>query len=200
MTIFYKLADALYVNITNRCRCGCVFCIRKNGDGVGDAASLWLPREPTVQEVCSKFEEQDLCGIREIVFCGYGEPLERADDVVEICAFIKSRSEIPVRLNTNGLVSLFNPEFDITRLAIFDAVSISLNSDNAADYQRATCTPYEAGRAFAAVLAFAEQCRGFARTQFSVVAFPGCEAFWNEERCREIAARLEIPLRIRAYG
>ena len=30
MTITYEGKNALYLNITNRCPCACVFCLRKN--------------------------------------------------------------------------------------------------------------------------------------------------------------------------
>jgi len=191
----------MYVNITNRCSCDCVFCIRKNGDAVGDASSLWLAHEPTLDEIRADFAKQDLHDIREIVFCGYGEPLERADDAVAICEHIKSACDLPVRLNTNGLVALFNPDFDIERLRVFDAISVSLNSDNAHDYQRATrFAKADADTAFAAMLDFAAQCKNFAEVMFSVVAFPKCEEYWNEEKCRQISAKMQIPLRIREYS
>ena len=48
MTIFYKFEGKLYANITNKCPCACVFCIRKNGDSVADNDSLKktvLPQE-----------------------------------------------------------------------------------------------------------------------------------------------------------
>lgn len=31
MTISYEYEGALYVNLTNRCDCACVFCLRHNG-------------------------------------------------------------------------------------------------------------------------------------------------------------------------
>ena len=30
-TISYEYGDSLYVNLTNRCDCACVFCLRQNG-------------------------------------------------------------------------------------------------------------------------------------------------------------------------
>lgn len=30
-TISYEYGDALYVNLTNRCDCACIFCLRNNG-------------------------------------------------------------------------------------------------------------------------------------------------------------------------
>ena len=40
MTIFYEFEGKLYANITNKCPCSCVFCIRKNGDSVADNDSM----------------------------------------------------------------------------------------------------------------------------------------------------------------
>ena len=34
MTITYQIKNAIYVNLTNRCPCNCVFCIRRSGPGV----------------------------------------------------------------------------------------------------------------------------------------------------------------------
>ena len=49
--VLYDYASGLYVNLTNRCPCRCEFCIRDMVDSLGDADSLWLKREPTVEEV-----------------------------------------------------------------------------------------------------------------------------------------------------
>ena len=51
MTITYEYGGALYVNLTNRCDCACVFCLRHNGHkGSIYADDLWLDREPS-QEI-----------------------------------------------------------------------------------------------------------------------------------------------------
>ncbi len=51
MTISYEYEGALYVNLTNRCDCACVFCLRHNGHkGSIYADNLWLEHEPTRQE------------------------------------------------------------------------------------------------------------------------------------------------------
>ena len=42
-TISYAYGPALYVNLTNRCDCACVFCLRHNGHkGSIYADDLWL--------------------------------------------------------------------------------------------------------------------------------------------------------------
>ena len=60
MTILYDYKDSLYINMTNKCPCACVFCIRDETDHVGNSDSLWLDHEPTVEEVKNEFEKFDL--------------------------------------------------------------------------------------------------------------------------------------------
>ena len=79
MTIFYEFDGKLYANITNKCPCACVFCIRRNGDGVGSSDSLWLDHEPDFEEIAEAFDRFDKTGLSELVFCGYGEPMMRAE-------------------------------------------------------------------------------------------------------------------------
>ena len=50
MTILYEVHDNLYVNLTNRCPCACTFCLRQTMDEMNHSGSLWLKREPTVEE------------------------------------------------------------------------------------------------------------------------------------------------------
>ena len=71
----YRYGDNLYVNLTNRCCNDCVFCIRNNGDGIGDSGDLWLSREPSADEVIEGIKKHG--EFNELVFCGYGEPTYR---------------------------------------------------------------------------------------------------------------------------
>ena len=68
MTITYEYEGALYVNLTNRCDCACVFCLRHNGhDGSIYADDLWLEHEPSREEALeSFFTWGDLAKYREI--------------------------------------------------------------------------------------------------------------------------------------
>ena len=77
-TITYEYKGGLYVNLTNRCDCNCVFCLRHNGHkGSIYADDLWLDHEPTREEALADFLRRDLTSYREIVFCGFGEPMYR---------------------------------------------------------------------------------------------------------------------------
>ena len=60
MTITYPVYNGIYVNMTNRCPCACTFCLRKQSDHVYGSDSLWLEREPTVEEVCESIDKWDL--------------------------------------------------------------------------------------------------------------------------------------------
>ena len=137
MTITYEVGTALYVNITNRCSNRCEFCIRNNGDGAYGSNSLWLEKEPTREEILESITARDLGKYTELVFCGYGEPTERLEDMIYVAKQIKAQYAIPVRVNTNGQSSLLYGK-DTTPMyaGAFDTVSISLNAPNAEEYDR----------------------------------------------------------------
>ena len=156
--ILYEVYNNIYVNLTNRCPCACVFCLRNTKDRVGRSDSLWLDKEPTVQEVEALFAERDLSKYQEVVFCGFGEPTERLDDLLEIAAFVKEKFGKPIRLNTNGLGDLVNGKHIAPLLAgKVDIVSISLNTPNEARYMAEVRPKFGKG-SYAALLSFASEC------------------------------------------
>ena len=58
MTISYEYEGALYVNLTNRCDCACVFCLRHNGHkGSIYADNLWPGTSPSTGSWCSAASE-----------------------------------------------------------------------------------------------------------------------------------------------
>ena len=192
--IFYTLNDKLYINITNKCCCSCIFCLRQGGGGVGSADSLWLEREPSLGEIKAAFDAADLSGKTEIVFCGYGEPMERAADVIETARYIKSRCGLPLRINTNGLAKLIRPDFDMSGLAAVDSVSISLNADNKDEYLRLTQSRFGEG-SFEAMLRFAREAKAFTNVVFTVVDVLEPERI---EQARRIADDAGVGLRVRS--
>ena len=128
MNILYAIDSSLYVNITNQCPCRCTFCIRLESDEVAGSGSLWLDHEPTIDEVKEALKNYNLDNYKEVVFCGYGEPLVRINEVIEISKYIKSISNIKIRVNTNGLSDLIhNKDTAIMLKDAIDSISISLN-------------------------------------------------------------------------
>ena len=127
MTITYEVGSGLYVNSTNRCSNACEFCVRATVESYyGD---LWLDCEPTVEEMCDSIFSRDLTKYTELVFCGYGEPTERIDDILAVASRVKERTDLSIRINTNGHANLIYGEDVTPRLeGLIDVLSISLNS------------------------------------------------------------------------
>ena len=198
MTIAYPYGTSLYVNITNRCSNRCSFCIRTQADGFY-ADSLWLEREPTAEEILADLLAKDPTKFDGVVFCGYGEPTERLDDMLFVCRALKERfPTLPIRLNTNGQADLIAgrntaPDF----AGALDVISISLNAATAAGYQ-AICRSRYGEEAFSALLTFARNVKAFVPSVIlSVVrsTIPDAEL----ADCQTIADACGVPLRIREY-
>ncbi len=198
MTITYHVGDGLYVNMTNRCSNHCDFCIRHNGAGAYGSDSLWLEREPTKEEVLAAIRQENPDGFSEIVFCGYGEPTCRLEDMLWVCRALRGITRTPIRLNTNGQSSLIYG-YDTTPLyaGCFDTVSISLNEATAEKYQ-SVCHSRFGEAAYAGILDFASRITAYVpQVYLSVVRqFLSPE---DLEICRGICARLGVQLKVREY-
>ena len=200
MTIAYTVKNGLYLNITNRCPCDCVFCLRNTSDGVYGSDSLWLEREPTVEEILEAINQYKVTSFSEIVFCGYGEPTERLDAIIEVAKAIKSAyPSQSIRLNTNGLSDLINKKATAQLLkGLVDTVSISLNTPDATEYE-ALCRPSFGSVSWQAMIDFAKSCHGnIPNIILSIVGEP-ITSLETQEKCRAIAQSIDVKLRIRPY-
>ncbi len=195
MTIFYPIGDSLYVNLTNKCPCRCVFCVREEHETVGNNNSLWLDHDPSMEEIKEDLERFDLKDYKEIVFCGFGEPMMRMDDLIETAKYIKSKADIKTRINTNGLGDLIHEKNTAECIKdCIDSVSISLNAPDKESYCRVT-RPKFGEQSFEAMLKFAEECRDCGiNIAFSVVDEITPEEI---EKSRELAESLGVKLRVR---
>lgn len=196
MTILYEVGGKLYVNLTNKCPCNCTFCIRHNGDGAYGSDSLWLEHEPTLDEIKAAFAKTDMSKYKEVVFCGYGEPMERVNEVIAVGEFVKANYGVTVRLNTNGLGDKIHgvPTAKLLQGAV-DIVSISLNSYCKEKYNEVTHPKWD--DAFDAMLAFAADCKLYLpQVIFTVVDVIPPE---DISRAKALAMSIGIPLRVREY-
>lgn len=195
--VFYEYGGGLYANLTNRCPCRCEFCIRDMVGALGGADSLWLRREPTLDEIKELLSEWDLSQFDELVFCGYGEPTERLSDLLETARLAKELCPgINVRINTNGLSDLINKRDTTGDLAgIIDAVSISLNAKGPEEYL-ALCHPRFGIGSFDAILDYTRRVKEVVPdVTMSIVG--GTIPRQDERPCREIAESLGVKFRIR---
>ena len=199
MCITYVVDGSLYVNMTNKCSNRCEFCIRNNGDGAYGSDSLWLEREPTLDEVMNSVLSRDLTAYPELIFCGYGEPTYRLEDAVAVAKAVKEkRPEMKVRINTNGHSDLIlgkntAPMYE----GAFDVVSISLNTPSPSRYQE-ICHSIFGEASHSALISFAKNVKQYVpKVILSVVK----ETLTEEEieQCRAISESAGVTLRIRDY-
>jgi len=190
-TISYVIGNNLYLNITNRCNHQCTFCLRHRCQGVG-GYNLRLSCEPLASEVISAIGNPKRYD--QVVFCGFGEPLLRAQLVLEVAQWIK-RQGGRTRINTNGTISKYDG-YDLTAelAGLVDTYSVSLNAVNAEEYT-CICQP-DTPNSFEAVLAFIRRVKELgASVVVTFVDRPGLDVASAER----LAGQLGVEFRLRKY-
>ena len=190
--ITYEINDALYINLTNRCTNNCSFCVRNHPESFG--FDLWLRKEPILEEIMADLENLEL--YNKVVFCGYGEPLVRYREVIEICRHIKQKG-VRTRINTNGQANLiWNRNIAPELIGLVDSISISLNAKNAEDYAE-LCRPEYGKAAYGAVLDFAKECIKYIPEVWLTVV--DVISAYDIEVCRGMAEGIGAGFRVRHY-
>lgn len=191
--IAYKIGSRLYLNITNRCTCSCVFCVRNLSPGVA-GYDLWLEEDPSAEAVIDAIG--DPSPYSEIVFCGYGEPLIRLETVKTVARWIKGRG-VPVRVDTNGLGNLYHGRNIVPELeGLIDSISISLNAESAETYLN-VCRPVFGKDSYPSLLEFIRQSKKYIpRVQVSVVNISEIDI----KACRGIASESGVEFKVRHYS
>lgn len=198
MVILYEVHNNLYVNMTNKCPCACTFCLRQTRDEMNHSGSLWLEREPEVEEVIEAFGQFEMSKYGELVFCGFGEPTERLDDLLRVAAYAKEHFGIAIRVNTNGLSDLINekdtaPMFE----GLVDTISISLNTPDPEEYLKLTRSRFGI-QSHTAMLRFAGNVSKYVpRVVLTTVETTITKE--EEERCQRICENLGVTYRIRPW-
>ncbi|MFZ5998066.1 MAG: YchF/TatD family DNA exonuclease [Nitrospirota bacterium] len=187
--IAYKIRDSLYLNVTNRCTSKCVFCVRFSSDFV-KGHNLRLEKEPTEEEL--KQAIGDPRRYKEVVFCGYGEPLLRLDLVKSLASWIKEKGG-RVRINTNGHGNIIHKRNVLPELqGLVDSLSVSLDAQDEETYNK-VCKPVFAN-AFTGVVNFIREATKYIPdVQATVVAMDGVDI----EKCRALTDELGVKLRVR---
>lgn len=190
-TYTYRIGENLYINLTNRCSNRCTFCVREGATYEG--YSLWLRGgEPTAEQVTAEIGDPER--YREVVFCGYGEPTYRVDEIVKIAEYVKGRGG-KTRLNTNGHGNVINGRNIAPELVLLDGINVSLNAPYDEDYDK-VCRP-KIKDAFKEVIAFARACKSEGiDCWFSVVDCIGKDAVAD---CKKVADAAGIALRVREF-
>ena len=189
----YQMHDSLYINLTNRCNAACIFCDR-DGEAVLNGYNLKMKRgeEPSAEFFMK--EIGDPKKYSEIVFCGYGEPTIRWDEVKKIAKYVKENGG-KTRLNTNGHGNDINKK-DITpeMKGVIDSVSISLNAIDENNYAKLVGVDK---KMFSEMLDFARKSKQYVT---EVVLTIVAEQNIDEEKARKLAENeLGVSFRVRDY-
>lgn len=192
LSFTYKIGNALYINVTNRCNADCVFCDRK-GEAVINGYNLKMKKsEEPDAEVYIK-EIGDPKTYSEIVFCGYGEPTIRWDVVKKIAGYVKDNGG-KTRMNTDGHGNFINkrditPELENT----IDTVSISLNSTDPQQYAKLMNVDPSM---HSEMLDFAKRAKNFTRVVLSIV---GLSEVDKESAKKLVTEEIGVEFREREY-
>jgi len=197
-SVVYWLGNSLYLNITNQCPNNCYFCLRNFKDGVG-GFKLKLQKEPSVKEILAELQNFiNKKYWREIVFCGFGEPLARLDCVLEVSRWIRKNygKIVKLRIDTNGQGFLLNKGRQVIeelKEAGVDKISVSLNAHDEKTY-REICRP-RLENAFESILEFIEKAKEAFDVEVTAVALPEV----NLQKIGEIAEKMGVKFRVREY-
>ena len=194
----YWLESKLYLNITNHCSNCCFFCLRNFKRGVG-GFNLKLLEEPSFSQIISELEKVLHRRIwDEIVFCGFGEPTERLDVLLEATKWIRKHYCKPliIRVNTNGHGYRLNFNRDVAaelKAAGVDKVSVSLNAGDKETYNE-ICKPTFID-AYEVVINFIRKAKLLLDVEATVVRMPEVDI----AKAEAVAYGLGVNFRVREY-
>lgn len=183
--IAYVIRNTLYLGITNACNNNCEFCARNRAYRV-KGHDIKLRKDPEAAEVIAAMG--DIARYAEVCFCGFGESTLRLEVLKAVADEIKRRGK-PVRLNTNGLGSLYHGRDIVPELAgRIDQVSISLNTADPAQYEK-LCRPAAKAQAYGALCDFVKRCVGvIPQVVCTAVEMPGIDLEAVQRKARELGA------------
>lgn len=205
-TLVYLLDGKIYINLTNRCTNNCIFCLRKDKDDVC-GQNLWLDDENyPIEDVFAQFD--NCCQFHhslvenkhpEVVFCGYGEPMIKLDELKQTAKHIKSLyPEAKLRVNTNGHANFIHKRNVVPELkGLIDEFSVSLNAPTEDEYNELSQPKFP--QAYEEMKKFIKACHD---ENVEVVAsvvdgYKGRRL--DIEACEKVASELGAKLRVREW-
>ena len=190
--------ETVYVNLTNSCTNSCIFCLRNQKDDVC-GVEMWHDDSYSLEDIINQFEKYNPKP-KSVVFCGYGEPFLRREMMKEFCKYLrKNYPEIKIRVNTNGHANaIYRTNIVKEFKGLIDAVSVSLNAANEADYDE-ICKP-KIKNAYEEVKKFIKACvdEGIEVTASVVTGFDKIH-YIDAGECEKIAKELGAKFRNREF-
>lgn len=133
-----------------------------------------------------------------LVFCGFGEPTERLDVLLEVARWVRKHNGRPlqIRLDTNGHGYVLNPNKDVAaelKAAGIDKVSVSLNAGDRETYMD-ICKP-TFPEAYEAVLDFIGKAKLVLDVEVTAVRLPEVDL----AKVQSVADSLGVKFKVREY-
>lgn len=217
MDVVYAMPNQehrLFINVVHACPNACFFCVDFKGDAFF-GFDLKTGRQPSGDEIIAAvtgYNQRSV--VREVYYCGIGEPLLRYDTVMNTVNEVR-RVLSPgavLAINTSGTFYARHQRVDFAER--FDLIQVSLNAENEQKYNE-ICRPKIPG-AFQALMAFLRDLRDYidrtgtnCRVELSVVDPSDREHLPERERglakiprpdvpaCAKIAADFGWPLKVK---
>ena len=198
--LVYTLDGKIYINLTNRCTNDCIFCLRNDKADV-KGQELWLDNEnSTAEDVVKQFEKiYQKTPSKEVIFCGYGEPMLKFEVLKEVAKYIKNKyPETKIRINTNGHANFVYKRNVVPELkGLVDEFSVSLNAPAENEYNELSQPKFNG--AYDEVKKFIKACHdeNIKVTASVVEGYKGRHI--DLETCKKIAHELGAEFRVREW-
>ena len=204
--LVYLLDGKIYINLTNRCTNDCIFCLRKDKDDVV-GQTLWLDNENSnADDVIKQYElkRNELLTthnlpFKEVIFCGYGEPMLKFDVMKQVAKYIKDKyPETKIRVNTNGHANYVYKKNVVPECkGLIDEFSVSLNGSTKEEYDELSQPKFD--EAYDEMKKFIKACsdEGISVVTSVVEGYKGRHL--DLEKCEEIAKSLGAKFRVREW-
>ena len=160
---------------------------------------MWHDDNYSLEDIIEQFKAYEK-SVKEVVFCGYGEPFIKKDMMKKFCEYLRNNyPQIKIRVNTNGHANaIYKTDVAEEFKGLIDSVSISLNSDNENEYNE-ICKP-SIDNAYDSMKEFAKACvnAGMDVSMSVVTGFDNIHNI-NVDSCEKIAANLGAKFRNRKF-
>ena len=183
--------ETVYINLTNSCTNACIFCLRNQKDDVC-GKEMWHDDEYELDDIINQFKIFEK-SVKEVVFCGYGEPFLRKEMMKNFCKYL--RKNYPYNGHANNI---YNVNVVEEFKGLIDSVSVSLNASNEDEYDE-ICKP-KIKNAFKSMLDFSNDCKkaGIDVSMSVVTGFDKIHSI-DVKKCEEIAHSIGAKFREREF-
>ncbi len=190
--------ETVYINLTNACTNACIFCLRTQKNDVC-GHEMWHDDEFSLEDIIDQFKNYAK-NVKEVVFCGYGEPFLRKEMMKDFCKYLrKNFPKIKIRVNTNGHANIiYKTNIPEEFKELIDSVSVSLNASDEMEYNE-ICKP-KIPNAYSAVKDFTKCCvnAGMDVTMSVVTGFDRNHNI-DIDKCKQISNSLGAKFRNREF-